>query len=80
MTLLELFQSEPNMQGVLTSIMTQRVRMRYKRDNVREALRQAGHDVSTITMGQVEALHWFLNPEDAPRIPKQNMTRPTRKG
>lgn len=76
MTLLELFQSDTRMQGILTKIMTQRIRMRYKRDQVRATVRAYTSQVDTITMGEVEALHWLVNPQDAPRVPKQNMTRP----
>jgi hypothetical protein len=79
MNLMELFNSDANMQAVLTRIMTQRIRMRYRRDQVRDALQKAGHNGSAVTMGEIEALHYYLHPDDASRTIKANMTR-SRKG
>lgn len=76
MTLMELFQSDARMQGILTKIMTQRSRMRYKRDEVRRTIHAMTGQVDRVTMSEVYELHWFLHPEDPRRVPKQNMTRP----
>lgn len=73
MTLMELFQSDTTMQGELTKIMTQRCRMRYKRDEVRRLVK----GLVSVSMTEVYDLHWFLHPQDSRRILKQNMTRPS---
>lgn len=75
MTLMELFQSDTFAQSVLTRIMLQRIRMRYKRDEIRQALRHTAN-VGHISMTEVYELHWFLHPDDPRRVPKANMTRP----
>lgn len=76
MTLMELFQCDERMRGVLTKIMTQRSRMRYKRDQVRATLHASTSAVDVVTMAEVYELHWFLHPNDAKRVPKMNLTRP----
>lgn len=53
MTLIELFQSDTRMQGILTKIMTQRMRMRYKRDQVRATIHAYTSQVDTVTMGEL---------------------------
>ncbi len=76
MTLLELFQSDAKMQGVLTKIMTQRSRMKYRRREVEQALKSNGFDFGYVSTGQVYELHYFLHPDQPRRVLKQNMTRP----
>jgi hypothetical protein len=74
MTLMELFQSDDRMRGILTKVMTQRSRMRYKRDEVRATVRAYTGTVDRVTMAEVYELHWFLHPDDPRRVLKMNLT------
>lgn len=67
MTLIELYQNDPKMRDVLTKIMRQRIRMKYRRELIQEALTKHGIDLGYISTGDAYKLHYEVHPDQ----PKQ---------
>jgi len=79
MTLMELFQNDTEMQKIISLIMGQRTRMRYRHAMIQNEIQERGLKVERFSVGQVYELHYILHPDQPRRVPKSNLTRPRRK-
>lgn len=75
MTLMELFQNDTEMQTVISSIMAQRTRMRYRHAMIQNEIQERGLNVERFSIGQVYELHYILHPDQPRRVLKSNMTK-----
>lgn len=67
MSLLEVFENDLRMRDVLTKIIRQRIRMKYRRELIQDALRNAGIDIGYVSTGEAYKLHYLVHPQQPKR-------------